>query len=102
MTIETKLFISPSDIVGVQLECGHCSGKVTIPISEKEVRVPGNCPGCLEQWFEGDQQRTTVMTAIDQLGKIARLVVSKKEGGGNRLGLTFEIRGVVPASGSKV
>lgn len=45
MTIENRTFISPSDLLGIEYECGYCHSKYFIPL-EKFAHVIYQCPNC--------------------------------------------------------
>ncbi|MGA2204035.1 MAG: hypothetical protein ABSG40_18955 [Terriglobales bacterium] len=47
MTAETRTFIAPSDIVGIEYECGHCRARHLVPV-ERFDRVLYQCPNCRE------------------------------------------------------
>lgn len=47
MTAETRTFICPSDIVGIEYECGHCHARHLVPV-ERFDRVLYHCPNCKE------------------------------------------------------
>lgn len=55
MVIEQKCFISPSDIVAVQIECNKCLTTISVPTSKllnnhMSRAITGNCPQCAERW----------------------------------------------------
>lgn len=94
MTTETKVMISPDDIVGVQFECMVCSGKTTIPTTSKApMHVPAQCSLCKEVWFPNDARdprHRIVVSAVEQLSQIARAVREMKESG-VKLAVRFEL-----------
>ena len=47
MTAETRTFIAPTDILGIECECGHCSAKYFVPVVRFD-RVLYQCPNCRE------------------------------------------------------
>ena len=47
MTAETRTFIAPTDILGIEYECGHCGAKHFVPIVRFD-RVLYQCPNCKE------------------------------------------------------
>ena len=47
MTAETRTFIAPGDIAGIEYECGHCFAKHLVSIARFD-RVLIHCPNCKE------------------------------------------------------
>ena len=47
MTAETRTFVAPTDILGIEYECGHCGAKHFVP-SVRFDRVLYQCPNCRE------------------------------------------------------
>jgi len=93
MTRETRTFISPSEIAGVQFECTKCHAKVTIPMrTDRNIEVPTQCCVCNDYWFSSvmDTRHRAVVTAIDQLTKVAKMV-SELESQGVNLSIAFQL-----------
>jgi hypothetical protein len=70
MTIETQLFVSPQDVIGLRLQC-NCGSKMSLPISDKfKMALLGlqHCPNCNAHWFQGDRD--------DRLMQLVNLVNS--------------------------
>lgn len=52
MTNETKSFIEPNDILGIEFECGHCHSRFLYSLIEHPIRIIANCPNCQEQFYD--------------------------------------------------
>jgi len=52
MTIQTKHFIDPSDIVSIRFDCKHCKTSVSIAISSTvKIDTLAMCPSCRKPWL---------------------------------------------------
>lgn len=51
MTYETKYLIDLSDILGIELSCRKCKGRILLE-REAERRLFTTCPLCGETWLE--------------------------------------------------
>ena len=47
MTKEQRTFIAPTDILGIEYECGHCHARNLVPLDRFD-RVLHQCPNCKE------------------------------------------------------
>lgn len=54
MTNETRVFIEPEDMLGVEFECGHCHARFLYDLSEAVIRIIFNCPNCNEPFFKAE------------------------------------------------
>jgi uncharacterized protein (DUF983 family) len=51
MTSETRAYIEPQDILGVEFECGRCRTRLFYELPAKPVRVVHQCPNCNEPFY---------------------------------------------------
>ena len=51
MTSETRVFIEPDDLLGVEFECGHCHTCLTYKLPTVPTRIPHQCPNCNEPFY---------------------------------------------------
>jgi hypothetical protein len=53
MTNETRVFVEPADLLGVEFECGHCHARFLYDLSKTVTRVISSCPNCNEAFHDG-------------------------------------------------
>lgn len=60
MTSETHLFIEPSDVLGIELECTKCKTRLSLTLNglSRSVR---ECPSCQTVWLENDTQERALV-----------------------------------------
>lgn len=52
MTSETRLFVEPGDLLGVEFTCGHCGARLLYQLPERPMRIASACPNCNEAFFD--------------------------------------------------
>jgi hypothetical protein len=72
MTIQTKQFIEPSDILAVRFDCLHCGASVALAVSrEFSLETLGGCPNCRRPWLKTSDNSiaSTVKACVDAIDK---------------------------------
>jgi hypothetical protein len=80
MTNETKSFIEPEDILGVEFECGHCHSRFLYKLPDAPMRIIYQCPNCNEPFYHFDRQETfkqffALLTAMPRLTEGSKLKI---------------------------
>ena len=53
MTVQTKHFIEPSDIIAVRIDCNKCNASVSLAIGkELTLNALAICPNCKRPWLK--------------------------------------------------
>jgi hypothetical protein len=89
MTVEKRIFISPSDIVGIEFECGHCYSRHLIPIASFD-RVIYQCPNCKEKLVSSGHADSTKQSDEAALLNLVAILTDIQD---RPLTLQFEITG---------
>ena len=80
MTVQTKRFIEPADILGLCLECADCKASISLCLSSQmSIRRLRVCPHCQRPWLhlpEGSTAELAVTDLMNQLGKVSELLRS--------------------------
>ena len=87
MTIQTKHFIDPSDIVAVKFTCKHCGATLSLALSDEKLKAGENrvknfidrCPSCSRDWFDfGVSSFEQVITrATANMNRLIELLTSE-------------------------
>jgi hypothetical protein len=80
VTSETRVFIEPEDVLGVEFECMHCHGRFLYRLPDKPVRILSTCPNCNEPFYgptgmESFQQFFALLTAMPRLADKEKLTI---------------------------
>jgi len=92
MTAETRTFIAPTDIIGIEYECGHCHAKHLVPV-ERFDRVLYRCPNC-QEGLATTANSSSAKRGDDSL--LHQLVDTLKEMQGLTIKVRLEISGGIP------
>ncbi len=80
MTSETRLFVEPEDLLGVEFTCGHCGARLLYQLPKQPVRIAHTCPNCNEAFY-GAEKRIgfedffALLTAMPKLTEGSRLKI---------------------------
>jgi len=80
MTSESRVFIEPDDLLGVEFECLHCLSRFLYKLPDKPIRIISHCPNCNEAFYgptgmEDFQQFFALLTAMPRLADKTKLKV---------------------------
>ena len=79
MTIITKHFVKPKDIVALRIDCTNCDTSLSMPMSS-EIRVDNmfTCPNCNEPWIRLAQNTAeeAVAQTIHQIRELNKTLYS--------------------------
>jgi len=78
MTSETRLFVEPEDLLGVEFTCGHCGARLLYSLPKQPMRIVQTCPNCNEAFYGPDrmqdfQQFFALLTAMPKLTQGSKL-----------------------------
>src|SRR5580704_3261469 len=75
MTSETRIFIEPQDIAGIEIECPKCHLSILYPIAgDKTVEILAGCPHCCHYFFDektNPRPQQAEFPAINELQRMA-------------------------------
>jgi hypothetical protein len=78
MTFEAKYLIDLSDVLGIELYCHECKGKIVLEKSaEKKMFL--NCPLCSKAWLDDEtKEQTSVRDFVNLLRAAEELLKGRK------------------------
>jgi len=80
MTTETRTFVEPRDLLGVEFKCGHCGARLLYALPERPMRIVASCPNCNEAFYDANrmqdfQQFFALLTAMPRLTEGSKLEI---------------------------
>jgi len=71
MTMQNRSFISPSDVIALEIECAACRMRMTY-LASSEGELPKVCPSCSKELFPRDGNWTAVKELKTALEDVVR------------------------------
>lgn len=87
MTTENRILIEPEDVLGLDLQCGHCGTRIFMPLAKAD-RYPATCSNCNEQWFMDSKD----IKKINDLGQAINQVKALLESKAHQVTIRLEIK----------
>ena len=80
MTSESRLFVEPEDLLGVEFTCGHCGARLLYSLPKRPVRIAHTCPNCNEAFYDPTrmqdfEQFFALLTAMPRLTQGSKLKI---------------------------
>lgn len=89
MTSETRVLISPSDVIGIEFECRQCGVQVMYPLESSESAPAEGCPNCKTHWLNFKASEDDDLMVVKNFIQSLRTVCSRKSIGSHlRLQIT--------------
>jgi hypothetical protein len=79
MTSETRLFIEPNDILGIQLECTECGTGLSLGHRSSIRAALERCPSCQTRWLElNTPEHTSVQNFLSEVEALDKFLQGRK------------------------
>ncbi|MFZ0737260.1 MAG: zinc ribbon domain-containing protein [Candidatus Acidiferrales bacterium] len=78
MTSETRIFIEPNDLLGVEFECGECGTRLVYELPRRPVRISHVCPNCNEPFYDAATKGNDFQQFFALLSTMRRLTEGSK------------------------
>ena len=75
MVKETRIVITPGDVLGVRIKCPRCKNSIVLRLDNEDAAIRDQCPLCSYQWNQrsGDRQAVDVARVECLLSDLRRL-----------------------------
>lgn len=76
MTSETKLFIEPGDVIGVEIQCPNpkCGARLLYKANTMNENPPHKCYNCNRDWFKPSESDYTISYDLSELIEFLKAV----------------------------
>ena len=81
MVKETRIVVTPGDVLCVRITCPRCRNAVVLRLDNEERAIPDRCPVCNDLWTVGDADRSPVAARViqDLLASLRRLAADNAD-----------------------